>query len=144
MKRVTQILASILFIITVLTVYLAFDFAVNTAVSNNYSTNKHHHHDDITFHKTSDLLSSKLKKSDQILKYDNEHNHIINPERRIRNTKQKQNRVKLGQFHKSKTGVKVDHIKKSVKEQRQRLLTNKNSSRKDIKSKNDKVHANFF
>jgi len=135
MKRVTQILASILFIITVLTVYLAFDFAVNTAVSNNYSTDKHIHPEQPMKVQvaSSDLLLLKAKKINQTVKSDNdnEHNHIIDQERRTRSIKKQQDHVKPAQFHKSKTGVKIDHIKKSLKQKRQRL------SRKDIKSKID-------
>jgi hypothetical protein len=140
MKRITQLLASILFIITVLTIYLVFDFAINNALSNKYSTNKHdhhhgHEHEHFKFKPTSSaVLLSKMNKMNPTLTY----NPMINQERRTRSVKQKQNRVKPAQFHKSKTGIKINQIKRSVKEQRKLLLTPKNIQRKDIEPKIDK------
>jgi hypothetical protein len=132
MKRITQILASVLFIITVLTIYLAFDFAINNAVPKKYSN-------DNIFKKTSTFLSLlKTKNNNQTLNHnndDNEHIYIDNQERRTRSTKQKQHLGKHAQFHKSKTGVKINQVKKSAKEQRKRLPTTKTHQRKDIKSK---------
>ncbi len=143
MKRLTQILASILFIVIVLTVYLVFDFALNNAVSNKYLTDKHEHiHNDNTIRKTSSALSLlRIKKIDEPLKHnnDNEHEHIIDQERGTRSLKPKQNYAKPPQFHKSKTGIKINQIKKSIKEQRKRLLTTKITQRKDMKSKTDKT-----
>jgi hypothetical protein len=141
MKRITQLLASILFIITVLTIYLVFDFAINNALSNKYSTNKHdhhhgHEHEHFKFKPTSSaVLLSKMNKMNPTLTY----NPMINQERRTRSVKQKQNHVKPpAQFHKSKTGIKINQIKRSVKEQRKLLLTPKNIQRKDIEPKIDK------
>ena len=141
MKRITQILASILFIVTVLTVYLTFDFAINNAMSKKYSNDKYdrheHIHDDINSKKTSVVLPLlKAKTTNQTLA----NNSIINQERRIRNPKQKQQLAKPAQFHKSKTGIKVNQIKKSTKEQRKRLLLTKTMLHTDIKPNGDKIH----
>ena len=136
MKRLTQMLASILFIITVLTIYLVFDFAINNAVSN-----KHHHghgHDDIKFRtKSPVLLVSKMNKITPTSTY----NHLINQERRTHSVKQKRNPVKSAPFHKSKTGIKINQVRKTAKEQRKRLSTTNNIQRKDIETKNDKSHV---
>ena len=146
MKRITQVLASILFIITVLTVYLAFDFAINNALPKQYSTDKY----DEKLFKTTTTSSSglsllKIKKFNQTFKDNNNNNeqhHINDQERRTRSVKQKQQQHgKLAQFHKSKTGVKINQIKKSVKQSRKRLLTTKNSQRKSSKSTTDKTQV---
>jgi len=139
MKRITQMFASILFIITVLTVYLAFDFAISHAVPKKYSTDKY---DDNIFKQTTSVLSLlQVKKSNQTFKYnnDNEYHPINNQERRTRSGKQKQYQVKAAKFHKSKTGIKINQIKKPSKELRKRLLTTKISQRKDIKFRTDKI-----
>jgi hypothetical protein len=112
MKRVTQILASFLFIITVLTVYLAFDFTVNTIVPKKSLTDKHEHIHSIQ--RTSTISS--------VLKTETLSN---NQERRTRNVKNKQSHGKPAQFHKSKTGVKINQMKKVAKEQRKHFLTTK-------------------
>ena len=41
---------------------------------------------------------------------------MINHERHTRSVKQKQLRGKPAQFHKSKTGVKINQLRKSIKE----------------------------
>lgn len=136
MKRLTQILASIVFIITVLTVYFAFDFAVNTAVSNRYSTDKHFHrehaHDDMNSkHTSSDLFLAKLKKSQQTYK---SNQSLVNQERRTRSIKHKTQRVKPAQFHKSKTGVKMHQMKRIIQEQRKHFSTNKITPHRNMKT----------
>ncbi|CAF3218027.1 unnamed protein product [Rotaria sp. Silwood2] len=144
MKIITKIGGSILFIIIVLSIYLTFDFAINNALSNKYE----HIHNDMKFKKTSTLSLLKIKKTDQTLKYNNDKqsNHIANQERHIRSLKDKQQQqqqqhiVKPAKFHKSKTGIKINQIKKPLKEQRKHLLTTKIIQHKDIKSKNDKSH----
>ncbi len=121
MKRLTQLLASILFIITVLTIYLAFDFTVNTIVPKKSLTDKHEHIHSIR--RTSTILSVlKLK---QPSNDDNEQLPILDQERRTRSLKRKQNHGKPAQFHKSKTGVKINQVKKIPKEQRKHFLTTK-------------------
>ena len=112
MKRLTQILASLLFIITVLTVYLAFDFTVNTIVPKKSLTDKHEHIHSI---KKTSTISPILKTATL----------STNPERRTRSVKHKQSLVKPAQFHKSKTGVKINQLKKIAKEQRKHFLTTK-------------------
>jgi hypothetical protein len=134
MKRLTQMLASILFIITVLTIYLVFDFAINNAVSNKHD----HGHDNIKFRtKSPVLLVSKMNKITPTSTY----NHLINQERRTHSVKQKRNPVKPAPFHKSKTGIKINQVRKSAKEQRKRLSTTKNIQRKDLGTENDENHA---
>lgn len=141
MKRITQILASIAFIITVVTVYLAFDFAINNAISNKNTPNKRPHHDHYHHHRDVDQLHndnklnkrrsvvlpvlSQTKKSNRTRKYpDDKHNagQILNNDRQQRNNKQKSQvvprNVKPGNFHKSKTGVKVNKPPKNNKDQR--------------------------
>ncbi|CAF1076688.1 unnamed protein product [Rotaria sordida] len=147
MKRIIKIFASILFIITVLTVYLTFDFAINNALSYKYSTDKYEHlHNDIKLKKISTLSLLKITRTNQTLKHNNDKqsNHIINPERRIRSLKDKQQQkphlVKPAKFHKSKTGIKINQIKKPFKEQRKHLLTTKIIQHKDIKSKTNNNH----
>ncbi|CAF1169934.1 unnamed protein product [Rotaria sp. Silwood1] len=147
MKRITKIFGSILFIVTILTVYLTFDFAINTALSNKYSTDKyeHIHNNNIKYKKTSTLSLLKINQTNPILKNNNDKqsNHITNQERHIRSVKDKQQQqhiIKSAKFHKSKTGIKINQIKKSHKQQRKNLLTTKFIQHKDFKSKNDKTH----
>lgn len=128
MKRITQIFGSILFIITVLTIYLAFDFAISNALPKRYST-------DNTIQKPSSILSLlKNNKSDQILK-----SNLNEQERRTRSIKPKRHPGKLAQFHKSKTGIKINQIKKSAKESRKRLSSTKIPQNKNIKTNPDKL-----
>ncbi|CAF3684658.1 unnamed protein product [Rotaria socialis] len=96
MKRLTKILASIFFIITVVTIYLAFDFAITNALSTKqHSTDKY---------KTESPLSlMKIKNTNETLKHnsDNQPSHnIIKPDRPVRSLKAKQRLVKPAQFHK--------------------------------------------
>jgi hypothetical protein len=136
MKRITQILASVLFIITVLTVYLAFDFAINSAVSHKTSSHKHsphehdHHHihDEIRITKkrsiTLPILQRTRKTNHTIKAHDDTEDLDSKNDRRLRNVKQQQQlRAKPGNFHKGKTGVKVNKPPKPLKEQRKRLST---------------------
>ncbi len=133
MKHVTQMLVSILFIVTVLTIYLAFDFTITNAVPKKYPIDKHEHiHTDNTLKETSSiLLLLKLKEINETLKYNNDQ------EPNTRSLKQKQRLGKPAQFHKSKTGIKMNQF---GKDPRYRLLTTKITQRKNIKSKIDKSH----
>jgi hypothetical protein len=124
MKRITQILASVLFIITVLTVYLAFDFAISNAASNKTSSikrsNHHHHHphDEIKITRKRSItlpLLHPIRKSNGTLKHRDEHD-----DHQSQNIKSPL-RVKSASFQKGKTGVKVNKPQKSAKEQRKRL-----------------------
>lgn len=149
MKRITQILASILFVITVLTVYLAFDFAISNAVSHKNSPHKrsHHEHDhnEIKITRKRSITSPLLhqsRKSNQTIKHRNqdENHDSHNSERRTRNIKPlpQQPRAKPGNFHKGKTGVKVNKPQKSIKDQKRRLSTSTmQSQRKDKHHFND-------
>ncbi|UJR36111.1 hypothetical protein I4U23_028846 [Adineta vaga] len=140
MKRITQILASVLFIITVLTIYLAFDFAINNAVSHKQSSHKHsdhQHHDDIKITKRRSV-SPEIKKSNRTMKHhvDQEHPISNNASRTHKSKKQGQNiplRAKPGSFHKGKTGVKVNKPRKNMKNQRKGLTTTTTSPQHKVK-----------
>ncbi|UJR09979.1 hypothetical protein I4U23_014203 [Adineta vaga] len=121
MKRLTQLLASILFIITVLTIYLSFDFLINSAISNKDITDKHLHRHEKLPTTSSDFLLTKLQKFNG----NREYKHVLNPERRTRSTKRKLQRAKIPPFHKSKTGVKINQIRRMTKDQRKHHLTTK-------------------
>jgi len=137
MKRLTQLLASVLFIITVLTVYLAFDFTVNNIMPKKSFTAKHEHIHRIRKTSTiSSLLKPKISSND-----DNEQSQIFDQERRTRNVKSKQNHGKLAQFHKSKTGVKINQMKKSPKDQRKHFLTTKMIQRKEVAPKTTRPYV---
>ncbi|CAF1042884.1 unnamed protein product [Adineta steineri] len=141
MKRITQILASVFFVITVVTIYFGFDFAINNAISNKNSSNyrsihnhdHHHAHDNpvdaikITKRRSvSPSLPSHSKKSNGTMKDHNEHEqHSLNNEHRLHKKKHSQAalRVKPGNFHKGKTGVKLNKPRKSTRVQRKRLTT---------------------
>ena len=112
MKRLTQLLASLLFVVTVLTVYLTFDFAITSAVSSR-SSSLHRH---AMKRSTSSILSSSsMTKVNQTL-----------TDRRLRSVKQVHKRAKPAPFHKSKTGVKLNRPKKKpVPEPRKPLPSTK-------------------
>jgi hypothetical protein len=127
MKRITQILASTLFVITVLTVYLAFDFAINNAVSHRNPSRKrsHHEHDD---HHGHDHPKNLQKQPIPVLSRtakSNGTNNLNNNERHTRHVDQPPPalRPKPGNFHKGKTGVKVNKPQKVIKDQRKRSTT---------------------
>jgi len=136
MKRITQILASILFVITVVTVYLAFDFAINNAISKKHSIHKHshpdHNHpsDDIKITKRRSVslstLSQRRKSNRTVKHHDDDEQDVLSNERPTRNVKKQQQQALLGKpgnFHKGKTGVKNNKPQKSVKEQRKHVST---------------------
>jgi hypothetical protein len=151
MKRITQILASILFVITVLTVYIAFDFAINNAVANRISPHKrslHGHngpHENIKMTKKRSVspILYHVKTSNRTIKHNdgNENNDLIKHdslyERRSRDVKQ-QLHAKPGSFHKGKTGVKVNKPQKNFKVQRKRSLTTTTTT--TMAHRNDKHH----
>ena len=128
MKRITQILASTLFVITVLTVYLAFDFAINNAVSHKnprkrtmHEHDNHHGHDHPKNLEKQPVPIPVLSRTAR----SNGTNNLNNNERRTRNINQPAPplRPKPGNFHKGKTGVKVNKPQKNVKDQRTRSTT---------------------
>ncbi|CAF2400444.1 unnamed protein product [Rotaria sp. Silwood2] len=163
MKRITQILASIVFVITVVTVYFAFDFAINTAISNKASSHKrsrhehghhggdNHPHDDIRMTKKRSIVPSTLshaKKSNRTIKHHNDDDsQNFNNERRGRTAKEKTISpvlgAKPGHFHKGKTGVKVNKPRKIIGEKRKRLTTTTTVAvrNKDIHNPDRKVHV---
>ncbi|CAF1218739.1 unnamed protein product [Adineta ricciae] len=153
MKRITQILASVLFVITVLTIYIAFDFAVNNAVSKKHSSHKRsaqnhdhiHEHNDIKITKRRSV-SPQLRRSNRTIKHADEQDHQLMPnENRTQKSKQRQKvplNAKPGAFHKGKTGVKVNKPRKLTKDQRKRSTTTTLSSRIKVKGHlNDKQHV---
>ncbi len=130
MKRITQILASVLFVITVLTVYIAFDFAISNAASNKTSSARrslhqhdhhNHQHDEIKITRKRSIappILPQIRKSNHTIKHHDEH-HLDND--RPSRINKSPLRAKPGSFQKGKTGVKVNKPQKSGKEQRKRL-----------------------
>ena len=96
MKRLAQLFISVLFVITVSTVYFAFDLAVTSMVKpKKYSIDRH---DDHRLHRTSTMLSlTSLKPLEENLA-----NHRTN------HSKRKHRQGKGAPFHKSRTGVKIN------------------------------------
>ncbi|CAF1045303.1 unnamed protein product [Adineta ricciae] len=136
MKRITQILASVLFVITVLTIYIAFDFANHDHI---------HEHNDIKITKRRSV-SPQLRRSNRTIKHADEQDHQLMPnENRTQKSKQRQKvplNAKPGAFHKGKTGVKVNKPRKLTKDQRKRSTTTTLSSRIKVKGHlNDKQHV---
>ena len=111
MRRITQISASFLFVLTVLTIFLTFDFVINTAVANKGAADKRRRG-----HLTpsNEIILTRLKTAND-----------SNQERRTRNSKVKSQRAKLARFHKSKTGVKHNQVRKQSKDQRKHLSPTK-------------------
>ncbi|CAF0860149.1 unnamed protein product [Adineta ricciae] len=119
MRRVTQISVSFLFVLTVLTIFFTFDFLITTAVANKSITDKHRREHLQHLTTSNEILLTKLKNIND-----------SNQERRMRHSKLKSQRVKLARFHKSKTGVKHNQVRKQSKDQRKHPLptkTNKHS-----------------
>ena len=127
MKRITQILASIVFVITVLTVYLAFDFAINNAVSSKNSSRKRslrdpaNPPDDIKITKRRSV-SPQIRRSNRTMKnHDDDEHPLWTNERRAHKLRQLPPlRAKPGTFHKGKTGVKVNKPRKLARDHRKR------------------------
>ena len=129
MKRITQILASVLFVITVLTVYLAFDFALSTAASQRIHSHKraaHQNEDEhlhaatkITRKRSATLLIPHLAdKQHQLSKNSNVHEDPDGNQKRVISNPKSQLRARPGSFHKGKTGVKAN---KPLKGQQKRV-----------------------
>ena len=108
MKRLTQILASVLFVLTVLTVYLAFDFAVSKALPQKQAAPSHPP-DDIKFEQKSSLHSKKNN-----LSLRQGPGAVLQP-RPMRSLRSTRPHAKPAPFHKSKTGIKLNQMKKSHK-----------------------------
>lgn len=142
MKRITKLLASILFIVTVLTAYLTFDFAISSALSNKNPSNKHEHLHHDTKHKrtSSSLINNKTPSRTLKPNNINDINHIVNQDRHIRSIQDKRKVVKHAPFHKSKTGIKINQIKKP-KQQHKNSLTTKLIQHKFTKPKHTNIHV---
>ena len=139
MKRLTQILASVLFVISIVTVYLVFDFAISNALSQQMTTSQAlaaHDHE----HPPSDEIKISRKRSVPAMlpplatdKRIAERRNVTksHPIERIRLHAQRQQqqrqrttpkpvRAKPGAFHGGKTGVKVN---RAAKERRKPVTT---------------------
>ena len=139
MKRITQILASALFILTVLTVYLAFDFALTSAATQRTLPHKRptreHEHEHEHDNQPHPVTKSTRKRSiTQVIPYHgNTSNQTLHkdPNGNAKHPLPKpkiQIRAKPGSFHKGKTGVKVNKPLKSLKGQQKRLSPTTTSS----------------
>lgn len=126
MKRITQLLASILFVITILTVYFAFDFALSTAASQRNPSHKRAAQEHlqavtkITRRRSITLpVPHPASKHDPSLLHEDSHGNL----KRVMPNPKVQLRAKPGAFHKGKTGVKVNKPLKSLKGPQKRLPT---------------------
>lgn len=140
MKRITQILASALFVITVLTIYLAFDFAISNAVSNRTSSSRKrlsHDRDHLDKHNLPPdgiKIAKKLAASTSTLfdeKKSNrtiQHAEVLDEQQAHKHKSKEQKRkhplnAKAAIFHKGKTGIKVNKPRKEVKGHRKNVTT---------------------
>ena len=98
MKRLGQFVASLLFVLTVSTVYFAFDMAVTSMHKPKKYTIDRILHTSTTTSIVS-LISVKEFENNQLTP-----NHT----RRMFHPKRKQSHGKSAQFHKSRTGVKIN------------------------------------
>lgn len=134
MKRLTQILASLLFVLTVVTLYLAFDFVVSNSSPSKDMHDRHLHHshqhvhaiDDIKLSKNRRMVSGSLTLSGEHHASQNfQHpqnsrtNHSMGHDQHgMHPSKQSQRRARQGKapsFHKGKTGIKLDQGRKPKK-----------------------------
>lgn len=104
MKRLAQLFLSVLFVITVSTVYFAFDLAVSNMVRpKKYSIDKHDGH---RLHQTSTMLSfTSLKVLEGNLV---NHPSVVDSNHRKNHSKRTNRQNKAAPFHKSRTGVKIN------------------------------------
>ena len=146
MKRITQILASVLFVITILTVYLAFDFAISNALAHQVTTSRSPSHD---HEHPSDVIKISRKRSAPSIsppvrtdKRISERRNTTksHPIERIRlRAPQKPVRAKPVAFHRGKTGVKVN---RPAKERRKPVTTRSHPiQRKEKHHAAEKKHA---
>ena len=105
MKRWTQISISILFIFTVISVYLGFDKAVSHAV--------HRRSSQFTSPKPIEYTSSPLGPM----------KNRVQGQRHTRTVRSKLAQVKSAQFHKSKTGIKIDQVNKAFRQHKPKKKT---------------------
>lgn len=118
MKRITQIIASVLFVITVLTLYLAVDFVISNA-----TTQKSHGHrraghfhppDEIKISRKRSIPPPLIQSEDKLdhshHRSHNSHHDDLQPNGLVQNRSANKTkpRAKTGHFHKGKTGVKVN------------------------------------
>lgn len=96
MKRLAQLFVSVLFVLTVSTVYFAFDLAVTSMIKpKKYSLSRH---DDHRLYPTSTLLTLTSPKAlEGNVAY-----------QRTNSTRRRYRQGKPAPFHKSRTGVKIN------------------------------------
>ena len=131
MKRVTQIFASVLFVITVLTIYFAFDFVISQAAGPKNPGHKRGSHGHGHFHPPDQIKISRKRSTPNIFHANEsiENNNALksrvmnqanlNDEHQMRDVKAPGSsvvRAKPNNFHKGKTGIKVNHPPRPVKD----------------------------
>jgi hypothetical protein len=160
MKRLTQILVSIVFIITVVTIYLVFDFIISSAASNKHHTRKHSHQDHLQHdHHIVDQIKISKKRSlsnstyplkiagNQTIKHDADNNIKLvhgadkNHTRRVRDLRPAVARAKPAHFLKGKTGVKGNQLARRMKKTTQHNLVVTRNVRSMQRSDNKTVKS---
>lgn len=139
MRRITQILASILFTITVLTVYIAFDFILNGTDSKRSAlektmVNRLSEHKQARSHLSHEIKLKRQKSIESSSAYNSSTksnaDHIQYPD------KKDIHHSKLKQFPKGKTGIKLNKPRKVMKDRSQRLSTKTTTSSHSHNDKN--------
>ena len=131
MKRITQIFASVLFVITVLTIYFAFDFVINQAAGSRNPGQRRGSHGHGHFHPPDQIKISRKRSTpnmspagrsiedNNVFKSREMNQTNLNGGHRVRNVKAPGSsvvRAKPNNFHKGKTGIKVNHPQRPVKD----------------------------
>ena len=126
MKRLTQLLASLLFILTVVTVYLAFDFVITSATPSKNHSHKQPSHAHIHHNSENEIKISRkrsvptswtaTKKYNDTVHHDSHqksHDYRVIPSKKHGGAAPA--RPKSGGFHKGKTGIKLNQAHKPAK-----------------------------
>lgn len=128
MKRITQIFASVLFVITVLTIYFAFDFVISHAAGSRNPGQKRGSHGHGHFHPPDQIKMSRKRSTANMTlagRLIDNNNALksramnLTGERQMRDVKAPGSsvvRAKPNSFHKGKTGIKVNHAQRPVKD----------------------------
>lgn len=154
MKRIAQIIVSIIFIVGILTVYFAFDYAINRAIQKQIATrraltqDRHNKSerpatdvDEDPFAKGRSVLLSTLahsRKPYSTIRSRNDDNRLrpgtkLNVQH-VRPKNAPTHRPKAGHFPKARTGIKVNKPKNAVKNKRKRLPTTTSTGRQRDKN----------
>ena len=102
MKRLGQLFLSLLFVLTVSTIYFAFDLAVTSMHRPKKNLIDRMEHP-MTTTSSASLISTRQVER----KLDNNQQNL-DPSRRVQHLKRKSSHGKYAQFHKSRTGVKLN------------------------------------